>query len=441
MNTPGRRAAGPRVLFLSALQIHPTRSGGNLRSFALAGALQRQGCDVFVHSLVGRKQDYLRHRPSAVQPWPEGVEEYVDRGLAGFLAQYGSYALGLPPLWLTAYLKLAAASPRAVLAPARLREKLAWCDVVVADFPFVHPVFSFASARGKVRVLSTHNVEHELQAQGGRSGGLLRGLVRRIELRAVAASDILVTCCEADRRFFESNAPVRRSVVVPNAIDVRRFRGLETARAGTRQALGLGEDVLVLLFTASKYPPNYEAFAYLTAFATTHHAFLAEQKIHILVVGNVSSSAVRRPGLTATGPVDAVEPYFAAADAALNPLTQGAGTNVKMYEFIAARLPLVTTVFGARGFALEQERTAILFERPGLREALSHVRRIFDEQPSRLRRMADAAYRENEAGIDMDACARPLVQAIRDAAGRRTPPAVAPPPVLSPVAERTGRRA
>src|SRR5262249_20748629 len=165
----GQPAGGARVLFLSGLQIHPTQSGGNLRSFELANALRQHGLEVFVYSLVGRKADYLARRASATQVWPEGTEEYVDRGLLGFLAQYGSYALSLPPVWLTAYLRLAATPLGALLLPRRLRERLAWCDVVVADFPFVSPVFSLASARGRLRVQSTHNVEHHLFGGPGRN--------------------------------------------------------------------------------------------------------------------------------------------------------------------------------------------------------------------------------------------------------------------------------
>jgi glycosyltransferase involved in cell wall biosynthesis len=404
----GQAAGRPRVLFLSGLQIHPPLSGGNLRSYALGGALARQGLDVFVYSLVGRKPDYLARRPSSVQAWPDGTPEYVDRGPLGFLAQFGSYKLGLPPLWLTAYLRAAAASPAEVLLPALLREKLMWCDVTVADFPFVHPIFSAPSGRGSLRVLSTHNIEHRMCDGGSR---WLRAAVRTVELGAAAACDVLVSCCESDGRFLERHATVRRSIVVPNGVDLGRFHGLESGRGPTRRALGLADDVKVFLFTGSKYGPNREAFDYLLDFAERHAGLLVEEGIHILVVGSVTTP-VRRPGLTATGKVDVVEPYFAAADAALNPLSSGAGTNVKMGEFLAMRLPIVTTAFGARGFDLADGETAFLFERDGLAPVLSRVRRLLDEDRGRLRRMANDAYTRNETAVDMDACARRLVEAM-----------------------------
>jgi glycosyltransferase involved in cell wall biosynthesis len=409
----------PRVLFLSGLQIYPPRSGGHLRSFALANALARHGLDVFVYSLAGRKEEYLARRPSGIQAWPGGIPEYVDRKALGFVAQYGSSVLGLPPVWITAYVRAAAASPGEALLPARLRERLVWCDVVVADFPFLHPIFSTPSARDKLHVLSTHNVEHRLLT--GPSVGLsrlIRGLVRDLEIRAAQACDILVSCCDGDARFFETSARVRQTVLVPNGIDRRRFQGVEVHRARARRELGIADEVKLVLFTGSKWGPNREAFEYLLSFARTHAQLLAQRGIHILAVGNVAAEPMRLPGFTATGRVDLVEPYFAAADAAINPMLSGAGTNVKMCEFLAMRLPILTTRFGARGFVLEDGRTAFLFEKDGLAPVLSAMRRCFDEDPAGLRRMAEDAYAENEAAIDMDVSARRLREAMSDAGER-----------------------
>src|SRR5262249_54841599 len=126
------------------------------------------------------------------------------------------------------------------------------------------------------------------------------------------------------------------------------------------------------------------------------------------------AETIRLPGFTATGPVERVEPYFAAADAALNPLASGAGTNVKMGEFLAARLPILSTRFGARGFALADGETALLFEREGLADTLAAARSLFDRDPGRLRGMAARAYTRNASAVDMFSCARPLAQAIRE---------------------------
>jgi hypothetical protein len=46
---------------------------------------------------------------------------------------------------------------------------------------------------------------------------------------------------------------------------------------------------------------------------------------------------------------------------------------------------------------------------------LSHVRRLFDEAPERLRQTAERAYAANQAAIDMDAAVGPLVAAMHQA--------------------------
>lgn len=417
---PARRT---RVLIVSALQIHPPRSGGNLRSLALGSALARHGFEVFVHSLVGRKADYLERRRSAAQVWPTGVGEHVDRGVCGFVAQYGSYALGLPPLWIPAFLSAAAASRGERLMPRALRARLAWSDVVVADFPFVHPAFQTPSARGRLRVLSTHNVEHHLlHGATGWLGRLLRERVRRVEHAAADASDVLVACSESDKAYFEQNTKASLCLVVPNGIDTGRFAALADQRSPARRDLGVPDDVRVFLFTGSKWGPNREAFEYLKAFAVSQGELLQAHRILILVVGSVAAEPQSLPGFRATGAVDHVERYFAAADAALNPITSGAGTNVKMAEFLAARLPILTTAFGARGLRIDDGRSGFLFERDGLAAPLLRLRRMFAEEPARLHRIAALAYAENQAAVDMDTCVRPLVEALR--ARRPAPDAV-----------------
>ena len=353
-----------KVLLVSGLQLHPTLSGGTLRSHALAVALHRRGFEVFVHALSGRKPAYRARQPSGVHSWPEGVSEYVDRSPRSAVRWLLSYVLGLPPLWLAAGLSAGVRSPGERLLPRRLRERLAWCDVVIADFPFVYPVLGARSARRRLRVVNTHNVEHRLYETRETHATACSGHGRRLELRAAAACDVLVSCCEDDEAFFRASASLRRSVVVPNGVDVRRFDGLAAGRAAARRDLGLDDDVRVFLFAASRWGPNQEAFEYLRSFARTHARLLEERRIHILVVGNVSPQLERLPSFTATGRVTATEPYFAAADAALNPLASGTGTNLKTCEFLAARLPLITTAFGARGFHVE-DRTDRLRVRKG----------------------------------------------------------------------------
>jgi glycosyltransferase involved in cell wall biosynthesis len=207
-------------------------------------------------------------------------------------------------------------------------------------------------------------------------------------------------------------------MVVPNGVDVERFGSGAEARGATRQALGIPDAVLLVLFTASKWGPNQEAFEFIRSFAQSHERELVANRVHFLVVGGITDAAVQTPALTATGRVPAVEAYFAAADVGINPLLTGAGTNVKVGEYIAAKLPVLVTQFGARGYRIDDGQTGFVFDREHLLECLLQVRRMFDEQPQAVSVMTERAFSRNAALIDMTECVVPLVEFI---AGRLGP--------------------
>ena len=51
-----------------------------------------------------------------------------------------------------------------------------------------------------------------------------------------------------------------------------------------------------------------------------------------------------------------------AADIAINPILRGSGTNLKMLEYLAAGLPIITTQEDDRGLDLEHLDSAIISE-------------------------------------------------------------------------------
>ena len=64
--------------------------------------------------------------------------------------------------------------------------------------------------------------------------------------------------------------------------------------------------------------------------------------------------------------------YLAAADVAVNPMFSGSGTNIKMFDFMAAGLPVISTPTGARGINLSESALHICAARE-FAGALRHV--------------------------------------------------------------------
>ena len=62
------------------------------------------------------------------------------------------------------------------------------------------------------------------------------------------------------------------------------------------------------------------------------------------------------PRVRNLGYVEDLKPLYAAADIGLNPVTYGSGTSVKVIEYLAAGLRVVSTAAGMRGYEQLRER-------------------------------------------------------------------------------------
>jgi len=144
--------------------------------------------------------------------------------------------------------------------------------------------------------------------------------------------------------------------------------------------LGLTEADRLLVFSGSGYAPNVEAAAALRLFCQQEASFLATEKVTILILGSVIPEPVREGAFVATGRVPEVAPYLAAADAGINAVTRGSGANVKLFEYLAARLPIISTEFGVRGTPLVAETDFLPFVQGQLRPAIARFLRGGDRE-------------------------------------------------------------
>jgi len=118
---------------------------------------------------------------------------------------------------------------------------------------------------------------------------------------------------------------------------------------------------------------------------------------------------------------DLKEALLRVAAVALNPMLVGSGTNMKMLDYLAAGVPVVSTPVGVRGLDLDHERDLRVVE-PA--EFAAAIRATLSDPDSVVDARAREVRREIEQRFDWTAVAAPLRGEIepRDPAGNRVAP-------------------
>jgi glycosyltransferase involved in cell wall biosynthesis len=138
--------------------------------------------------------------------------------------------------------------------------------------------------------------------------------------------------------------------VIPNGAG-EELLGLDrnALRARARAELGLADGERCLLFVGGPARHNREALAYLERRIVPELG----DGVRLIVAGKCGEPSKGRPSSTKVlrlGYVDDLRPLLAAADVGVNPVTRGSGSSIKLVEYLAAGLPVVTTPIGMRGF-------------------------------------------------------------------------------------------
>ncbi len=260
--------------------------------------------------------------------------------------------------------------------------------VVIISHPWVYPYVPRQA--GQRLIYDSHNCEYIVKKQilGDTSAGRkLVEEVREVEGKLCREADLIFACSNDDADQFVSLYGVEREkiILVPNGVDVE---GIEPATARERELarreLALPADQTVLIFIGSGYGPNTEAAAFLVKEVAPQ-----VPNCSILIAGSVKESYAASGAPAAPenvlwlGTVDAERrrSLYQAADIALNPMFSGSGTNLKMLDYFAAALPVISTEAGARGLEVTSNDCVVCA--PG--EFVARVRELIGNPEARAR--------------------------------------------------------
>jgi glycosyltransferase involved in cell wall biosynthesis len=346
----GSRGTKPKLTVATTFPIFPPRGGGQSRVYHL----------------------YRYLAPS----WTVEIVSFAGAGAAAF---YGEIAPGLReirvpksnahereeqrlseacngiPVTDIAMPRLHALSPDYLDA---LRRSMRTSGIVVACHPYL--IDAIASNAGAQSIwYEAQDVEVDLKKQVLPSTAVASELlddVARVEARCWKESALVYACSRADldrlrEHYGETTAAL---LTVPNGVSADDVGYTDAAnRREIKRRLGLC-DSRIALFMGSWHPPNLEAVEHVIALAR------ARKDIYFLVLGSVGMAFTERAipsnvGLAGSVDDDTKNVILSLADIAINPMGNGSGTNLKMLEYFAAGLPVVSTPFGARGLDVHDD--------------------------------------------------------------------------------------
>lgn len=352
-----------RIFWIKTSPLHPLTRGGDLRTFHVLRHLHQRHEVTFAGMTAdaGQTDGALRSGEYASHSvWAHEPKASLQRAKWSFLA--GALVNVASPLPF-AVARFCSAKLRRLVA----REiSLQHYDIVVSDFLF--PAASLPwelKARAQAPwVLFQHNVESMIwhrRAEGmtgikGLYWKMQRDRMLRFESSASARFDGVLAVSEEDVRIFRQEMRLTNICgVVPTGVDLDYFQALPKTPSPAPTVVFMG---------SMDWYANVDGVKWFVE-AVWPQVLRIVPDARFVVVGrkpppDIEALAATGMRIEITGTVPDVRPFLRGADVIVVPLRIGGGTRLKIYEAMAAEVPVVSTRIGAEGLGVVHERHLLL---------------------------------------------------------------------------------
>ncbi len=240
--------------------------------------------------------------------------------------------------------------------------------------------------------------------------------VRRYEIEIMKSFDWGTVVANFDRDYLLKQDNSLNLSVVPMGVDLKYFhpnqdniyQPLDSDESQSSVSLDSTKN---LLFTGTmNYFPNVDAVIY---FCEEIYPLIQKQHpdVNFYIVGNHPSEQVQRlaehTGVTVTGYVPDIRPYFHKASIFVAPLRAGSGIQTKNLEAMAMGTPVVTTSIGALGLEAEVGEELLTADTPqDFADCVVHL----IENPENRQNLSNAGRKRVEASYDWQVLVERLEQ-------------------------------
>ena len=212
----------------------------------------------------------------------------------------------------------------------RMKKLAESSDIIIFEGPWQYPLVKNILTN-KLIIYDAHNVEYSLRA-----GNKYQEDCKNIEGDLLSRSDIVFSVTKKDIEKFIELYEVNKGKI---------FFAPHEITLSTNE--WKGQDSNSIVFIGSVYSPNNIALNHIVKLANQYPQFTFE------IIGSAKpKNGSKLRNLVYHGIVDNLrkDEIMSKCFLALNPVTEGSGRNLKMIDYIAHGLPIISTPIGVRGF-------------------------------------------------------------------------------------------
>jgi glycosyltransferase involved in cell wall biosynthesis len=243
-------------------------------------------------------------------------------------------------------------------------------------------------------LLVEHNVESDrIKAQYPEVSSQTYEWLRDQEVGLCNQVDRVVAVSQPDRELLIGYGVDPDKVhVIPHGVDLGAFD--KDYEFSLRDAYGVSADTRIILYHGIySYAPNLESIR-LLAKEILPRLRLRGWKAKVFAIGPEAPLEAIDPDVVFTGSVDQLAPYLKSGDLAVVPLQQGGGTRMKILEYFAASIPVVTTSKGIEGIPAENGSQVLIEDSfDGMANAIIRLFEHPEEGKAMARRAKDIVER------------------------------------------------
>lgn len=277
-----------------------------------------------------------------------------------------------------------------------VKEQVKDANIVILSHPYLYKEAKELGGN-HIIVYDAHNVEIELHRQILPTNlSFLLEDIQQVEKATCEQSQLIATCSQEDASKLAClyNISHNKFITVPNGADVEAIPFVSyKQRQLHKAAQNMSQPCAI--YIGSNFLPNITAARQVIE--------MAKQlpDVQFLLIGSLCEAFTghKLPGNVALlGVITEQEKHrvFSLADVALNPVQSGSGTNLKMLEYMAAGLPVITTLLGSRGICENNGKHFLVSECANMADCIGNLL----NNPSLAASLAHQAYTLTKSRFD-----------------------------------------